>query len=230
MLLLDRPCGDAGGGVVKGRRAVPSQCAVNSGSSPSSTRRRFLQASVVSLGWSTLARAAPPAPAAATIVSAARAGLARAGDRVVHGDVGGVVDFGQPSRSPRLHLVEMADGKVQSLLVAHGRGSDPSHTGWLQSFSNRPGSEATSEGGYLTGEYYLGHHGRSMRLAGLDPSNSNAAERAIVVHAANYVGPQVVRARGVLGRSEGCFAISPSDLSTVLDRLGPGRLLIATRL
>ena len=170
------------------------------------------------------------APAEAAIVSVAKAGLTRVGSKVVHDDVVGVADFGQPSRSPRLHLVEFASGKVQSLLVAHGRGSDPSHTGWLQAFSNRPGSAATSEGDYLTGEDYIGHHGRSMRLHGLDPTNSNAAERAIVVHAATYVGPQVVRESGVLGRSEGCFAISPSDLHTVLERLGPGRLLISAKL
>ena len=198
--------------------------------SSENTRRRFLQISIVALGCAGLPRAARPEPVEATIVAAAKAGLERAGSRVIHGDIVGVADFGQPSRSLRLHLVDLAGGKMQSLLVAHGRGSDPAHTGWLQSFSNRPGSAATSNGDYVTGEYYLGHHGRSMRLQGLDPSNCNAAERAIVVHAAPYVGPEVVRAHGVLGRSEGCFAVCPSDVTTVLERLGPGRLLVATKL
>ena len=164
------------------------------------------------------------------VILAAKAGLDRAGARVAHADVVGVADFGQPSRSPRLHLVDLESGKVESLLVAHGRGSDPSHTGWLKSFSNLPGSNATSQGDYLTGGYYQGHHGRSMRLDGLDPTNSNAAERAIVVHAAPYVSPAIVRAHGVLGRSEGCFAVGDGDLAKVLDRLGPGRLLVATKL
>ena len=165
-----------------------------------------------------------------TALAAAKAGLQRAGSKVAHSDVVGVADFGQASKELRFHLVDMAEGKVDSLLVAHGRGSDPSHTGWLQSFSNQPGSAATSQGDYLTSDYYAGHHGRSMRLEGLDPTNSNAAERAIVVHAAEYVSPDIVRAHGVLGRSEGCFAVNEGDLGKVLDRLGPGRLLIATKL
>ena len=164
------------------------------------------------------------------VLAVAKAGLQRAGSRVVHSDIVGVADFGQPSKELRFHLVDLARGKVESLLVAHGRGSDPSHTGWLQSFSNLPGSAATSQGDYLTSDYYCGHHGRSMRLEGLDPTNSNAAERAIVVHAAAYVGLEIVRAHGVLGRSEGCFAVSQSDLDKVLDRLGPGRLLVANKL
>lgn len=164
------------------------------------------------------------------ILAAARAGLARAGTKAVHADVVGVADFARPSSAARLHLVDMASGQVESVLVAHGKGSDPAHTGWLKSFSNQVGSNATSEGDYLTLAGYVGHHGRAMRLEGLDATNCNAAERAIVVHAADYVSPEIVRAHGVLGRSEGCFAVSPGDLDKVLDRLGPGRLLIATRL
>ncbi|WP_217433738.1 murein L,D-transpeptidase catalytic domain family protein [Caulobacter sp. S45] len=164
------------------------------------------------------------------VVAAARAGLSRAGARTTRADIVGVADFTKPSRSPRFHLVEMATGKVDTLLVAHGRGSDPEHTGWLQSFSNLPGSEATSAGDYLTGDYYIGGHGPSMRLHGLDATNCNAEAREIVVHAAWYVGPDMVLEHGRLGRSEGCFAVSPADLPKVLYRLGPGRLLVATRL
>lgn len=164
------------------------------------------------------------------ILAAAKEGLERVGGRAAHTDVVGVADFSQPSRVPRFHMVDLAGGRVESLLVAHGRGSDPGHTGWLHSFSNAPGSAATSQGHFITGDYYVGHHGRSMRLRGLDASNSNAESRAIVVHEAWYVGPEVVREHGVLGRSEGCFAVSQADLPRVLNRLGPGRLLVATRL
>jgi hypothetical protein len=185
---------------------------------------------VAALGLTAVARPALAAATDAAIVAAAKAGLERSGGRLACRDLVGVADFAQPSSAPRLHLVDLTGGRVQSLLVAHGRGSDPDHTGWLRTFSNRPGSAATSQGDYLTSGYYVGHHGRSMRLQGLDPTNSNAEERAIVVHAAWYVGPDVVREHGVLGRSEGCFAVSQSDLPSVLDRLGPGRLLVATRL
>lgn len=198
--------------------------------SSASTRRRFLQTTFATLGACSLAQQALAAASDPSIVGAARAGLDRAGSRVARRDLVGVADFAQPSRVPRFHIVDMMSGRVDTLLVAHGRGSDPEHTGWLRSFSNRPGSAATSEGHYLTSGYYFGRHGRSMRLRGLDPTNSNAEDRAIVVHAAWYVGPGMLREWGMLGRSEGCFAVSQSDLPRVLDRLGPGHLLIATRL
>jgi hypothetical protein len=193
------------------------------------SRRRFLQASIAAAGFAAVAR---PVLAAGLdpVVAAAKAGLARNGGCVTHRDVVGVADFARASRTPRLHLVDLESGRVESLLVAHGRGSDPSHTGWLKSFSNAPGSAATSAGDYLTGDYYVGAHGRSMRLKGLDPTNSNAEERAIVVHGAWYVSPEMVREHGVLGRSEGCLAVSTADLPKALERLGPGRLIVATKL
>lgn len=193
-------------------------------------RRGFLRASIATLGFAALAPTAFAADSNPAIVAAARAALERKGAAIAHRDIVGVADFGQPSRSPRLHLVELAGGKVESLLVAHGRGSDPQHTGWLRAFSNAPRSEATSAGAYLTGDYYNGEHGRSLRLIGLDPTNSNAEARGIVVHSAWYVGPGIVRDQGRLGCSEGCFAVNQSDLPRVLERLGPGRLLVATKL
>jgi hypothetical protein len=139
----------------------------------------------------------------------------------------GVADFSLPSRAPRFHLMNLADGSVQSHLVAHGRGSDPSHTGWLERFSNEPHSNATSAGAYKTGSLYVGAHGRSMRLEGLDPTNSNALSRAIVVHGAWYVNEQVIGRSGMLGRSQGCFAVADSSLPEIMARLGPGRLIYA---
>jgi hypothetical protein len=68
-----------------------------------------------------------------------------------------------------------------------------------------------------------------MRLAGLDATNSNAESRAIVVHAAWYVSPDMARNTGKLGRSEGCFAVSSESLETVLGQLGSGRLLYADK-
>lgn len=148
------------------------------------------------------------------------------GDIANH-DVIGIADFSLPSCAPRFHLVSLSNGSVSSHLVAHGRGSDPEHTGWLKRFSNAPHSNATSAGAYRTDEIYGGQHGRSMRLDGLDASNSNAASRAIVVHGAWYVSPQMAHEHGMLGRSQGCFAVADSSLNEVLARLGPGRLIYA---
>jgi hypothetical protein len=200
----------------------------------SSISRRFLlQASAGAAGLA--AFAASPVKAAAMgdwskVLDAARGGLQRVGARALHRDVVGVADFGQASATPRFHLVDMASGKIDTLLVAHGRGSDPYKTGWLSMFSNEFHSDATSRGDFVTGDYYTGAHGRSMRLIGLDATNCNAESRGIVVHSAWYVGPSVVEQQGMLGRSEGCFALSDEDLPKVLERLGSGRVLVSGKL
>jgi len=153
--------------------------------------------------------------------------LEQHGDLIAHRDFLGVADFSLPSRSPRFHLLNLTDGSVRSHWVAHGRGSDPAHTGWLEHFSNEPRSNATSAGAYRTDVSYFGVHGHSIRLEGLDPTNSNAAARAIVVHGAWYVSEDMIGRCGMLGRSEGCLAISHASLGEVLSRLGPGRLIYA---
>lgn len=196
------------------------------------SRRRLLKGSLgaLAIGGATGGQAAAAISGAADkarLFGLARTNLDRLGGAVKHRDLVGIADFSSASKTPRFHLLDMQGGRVRSLLVAHGRGSDPSHTGWVRSFSNAFGSAASSEGAYVTGQYYVGKHGRSMRLEGMDPGNNNAMERAIVVHGAWYVSPKMASEHGVLGRSEGCFAFAENDLPQVLDRLGPGRMLIA---
>jgi hypothetical protein len=162
-------------------------------------------------------------------VQRALAALEQHRDSIAFRDVVAIADFSLPSSAPRFHLLSLADGGVTSYLVAHGRGSDPAHTGWLERFSNLPHSYATSAGAYRTDSRYVGGHGASIRLDGLDATNSNAASRAIVVHGAWYVSEQMVGRSGMLGRSEGCFAVDPSSLGELLSRLGPGRLIYADK-
>lgn len=150
-------------------------------------------------------------------------------DRIEYRDTVAIADFSLPSRLPRFHLLNLADGSVSSHWVAHGRGSDPAHTGWLERFSNEPHSNATSAGAYRTDGAYFGAHGRSIRLEGLDPTNSNAAARAIVVHGAWYVSAAMIGHYGMLGRSQGCFAVSEAGLDEILTQLAPGRLIYASR-
>lgn len=155
--------------------------------------------------------------------------LQRHGDLIRKRDRIALVDFDLPSSQPRFHIVDLDSGRSRSLLVAHGRGSDPAHTGWLTRFSNVVGSAASSDGAYLTGDIYVGQHGRSRRLYGLDRSNSNVEERAIVMHAAWYVGADMISQHGKLGRSEGCFALSGADLEDTLTTLGQGRMIYADK-
>lgn len=192
-------------------------------------RRTFLASLAAVAPALTLARHAA-AQTESVLTFLAQAELRRVGNRIPNQDVVAVANFARPSIEPRFHLVDMRSGAVQSFLVAHGRGSDPDHSGWLQNFSNAVNSECSSRGAFLTGNYYYGRHGHSMRLMGLDPTNSNAEAREIVVHSAAYVCPEIIRERGVLGRSEGCFALDVANLPTVLDRLGPGRLLVSTKI
>ncbi|MGE0409742.1 MAG: murein L,D-transpeptidase catalytic domain family protein [Amphiplicatus sp.] len=173
-----------------------------------------------------LARAKPGA-ADEPVGALARRLLVGRESQIPNRDVVGVVDYAAPSWRPRFHLIDMMNGRVSSFLVAHGRGSDPGHTGWLRQFSNEVGSNATSFGAYRTGEIYFGRHGRAMRLIGLDAENSNAETRAIVIHAAWYVSQTMLDKFGKLGRSEGCFALTETALGDVLERLGPQRLLFA---
>ncbi len=164
-----------------------------------------------------------------TLVARALDALAAHSAAIWSRDVIAIADFGLPSAVPRLHLIDILTGTTTSLRVAHGKGSDPDHTGMLQSFSNAMGSAATSEGAYLVGETYVGVHGLSRRLAGLDPSNADAEARAIVIHSAWYANADVAARQGRLGRSDGCFAVAESDIATVLALLGEGRLLYAGR-
>jgi len=140
-----------------------------------------------------------------------------------------IVDFSAPSSKARLHFLDVASGEVSRLFVAHGMGSDPRHTGFLQRFSNDFGSNASSEGAFLTGDYYVGKHGRSQRLVGLDPTNNNALDRAIVIHGAWYANADMIQTHGKLGRSQGCFAVGETVLDDVFGHLGKGRLLYAAR-
>lgn len=164
------------------------------------------------------------------ILDVAARQAARVRDKLWRADVVGIVDYAQPSWKPRMHFANLENGTVRSFLVAHGRGSDPSHSGWLQNFSNVPGSEASSRGAYLTAEWYKGKYGTSIRLVGLDHDNSMALPRAIVMHPAWYVDPSMIQKWGKLGRSEGCFAMSNTDFNEALWHLSGGRLLFSDRI
>jgi hypothetical protein len=159
----------------------------------------------------------------------ALASLQRHGSQVQHRDRIAIADFTAPSSQPRFHFVDLVSGASTSMLVAHGSGSDPEHTGFLSRFSNEPDSNASCEGAFVTQDYYVGKHGRSQRLIGLDRTNSNALARAIVVHSAWYSNPDMLRTHGQLGRSQGCFAVGDRDLAQVFARLGQGRMIFSAK-
>lgn len=198
------------------------------------SRRAFLGGATAAL-LATGAKAQIPGPRPAADLDPALMRRALAAMHKHHEHLAGmdrlaVVDFGLPSRAPRMHLIDLKGQSVRSVLVAHGLGSDPDYTGWLTRFSNKPGSLASSAGSYVTGEPYSGKHGHSLRLNGLSETNSNAQERAIVIHSAWYVSKARAASSGKIGRSDGCFAVAETSLQHVLDHLGTGHFLYAEKL
>ena len=130
-----------------------------------------------------------------------------------------IADFSLHSDSRRLFLVNLTSGEVQTHFVAHGKNSDTNADGWATSFSNTADSLQSSLGGYMVAETYSGKHGYSVRMDGLQKTNSNARQRAIVMHSASYVNANKV------GRSFGCPAIENQFQRYMIDRLKNGGLL-----
>ncbi len=160
----------------------------------------------------------------------ARAKAALDQHKIAPRDSMAIVDFSQPSGDPRFHVVDLMNGTVESHRVAHGRGSDPDHSGFVERFSNDFGSYASSNGTYVTGDYYDGKYGLSMKVRGLDWSNYNAEPRAIVIHNAWYAEDDMIPIHGKLGRSEGCFAMSRKSQYEVMRKLAGGRMIYADKL
>lgn len=188
-------------------------------------RREFIGALAASAALPSAAFAAEHK----VLLGRAKAALDLHKDRVKLRDRIAIADFGKHSAVPRFHLVDLVSGNARTFLCAHGKGSDEGHTGWLMRFSNEHGSLASSSGAYQTGNLYEGKYGRSIRLWGLEPTNSNALDRAIVMHEAAYASEAHIGAFGKLGRSDGCFVLPPAALDEVLGLLGPWRLLYADR-
>jgi hypothetical protein len=132
-----------------------------------------------------------------------------------------IIDYSKPSCDERLYIIDVKNQQlILHSLVAHGQKSGVL---FAEKFSNRPQSHMSSLGMYLTSETYLGKHGYSLRLNGLEEGiNSNARKRAIVVHGANYVSNSYIKQNGRIGRSFGCPAL-PSELSAqVIDLIKGG--------
>ena len=135
----------------------------------------------------------------------------------------GLIDFKQHNSKERFYIVDLESGRVEKYLVAHGKNSDPDYDGFATKFSNINDSLMSSLGFYLTAETYNGAHGYSLRLDGLSTTNSNARERAIVIHAAEYIVPG-----NKIGRSFGCPAVENRYHQQIIDEIREGSLIYAS--
>lgn len=162
------------------------------------------------------------------LMERARAAMDTHGHRIPLRDRMYLVDFQKFSGAERLFEVDLLGGWVTAYRTSHGRGSDPSHSGFAQRFSNEPDSHMSSLGSYVTaGPSWGPQQGPNVLLDGLEYSNNLARQRAIIVHGADYADPSFLAREGKLGRSYGCFSCSHADLQALRERMGEGRLLYA---
>jgi len=137
-----------------------------------------------------------------------------------------IIDYSKSSRDRRLLVFDMKSQKVLfNTWVAHGKNSGGENA---TSFSNSSRSLKSSLGVFVTSDTYTGKHGESLRVQGLEPGvNDNAYRRDIVFHSAAYVGEDVARTRGMVGRSWGCMAVDPNTIKPLINTIKGRTLVVA---
>lgn len=135
-----------------------------------------------------------------------------------------IVDFSKSSKEKRLYVVDLKNQDILfHTLVAHGRNSGQE---FARSFSNKPSSNKSSLGFYITQGTYKGSNGYSLRLQGTETGiNDMALPRAIVMHGADYANESVIDSKGYLGRSYGCPAIPQKLTRPIIDRIKNGNAI-----
>lgn len=135
-----------------------------------------------------------------------------------------VCDFSQSSRQKRLYIIDIANNKLLiNTYVAHGRNSG---SDYATQFSNKPESHQSSLGFYITSNTYIGEHGLSLRINGIESGfNDKAMERSIVIHGAAYVDAARARAGVFMGRSYGCPAVPQKESANIITTIKNGTCL-----
>jgi L,D-transpeptidase catalytic domain len=132
-----------------------------------------------------------------------------------------VIDYSKASIEKRLFVLDVVNKKIlYKTWVAHGQQSG---LNYATNFSNTESSHQTSLGFFITLNTYTGEHGYSLKLKGCEAGiNNNAFERAIVVHAADYVNEKIADQQGYMGRSFGCPAIPTNMHKKIIDVIKNG--------
>jgi hypothetical protein len=135
-----------------------------------------------------------------------------------------ICDFSQSSLKKRLYIIDVINNKLLiNTWVAHGRNSGGE---FATHFSNKPESLQSSLGFYLTSNTYIGEHGLSLRINGVEPGfNDKALERSIVIHGAAYVDEARARNGMFMGRSWGCPAVPLKESTTIINTIKNGTCL-----
>lgn len=129
-----------------------------------------------------------------------------------------IIDYSKPSTERRLWVFDLKKGReLFNTWVSHGKntGDNMAHN-----FSNAPGSLKSSFGVFVTDQPYMGGHGLSLRIRGLEAGiNDNAYSRDIVFHGARYVNAQTANTYGRIGRSWGCPAVDQREIKPLIDTI-----------
>jgi hypothetical protein len=135
-----------------------------------------------------------------------------------------IADFSKSSSEKRLYILDIENQKILfNTLVAHGRKSG---LHYATDFSNKPESNKSSLGFYVTMNTYYGDHGLALKLKGLEKGiNDMAFDRAIVMHGSDYVSSSFLRMQGYLGRSFGCPAIPMKETPGIINTIKNGSLM-----
>jgi hypothetical protein len=135
-----------------------------------------------------------------------------------------IIDFTKASTEKRLWTIDLQNQKLlYHTWVAHGQNTGDN---FAQKFSNKHNSHQSSLGFYITGKTYIGKHGLSLKLHGLEPGiNDQAESRAVVMHGADYVSENFINRVGRLGRSHGCPAIPMELHRELIQTVAEGSLL-----
>lgn len=135
-----------------------------------------------------------------------------------------IVDLSQPSTHKRMYVVDLIRKKLLfNTYVAHGQNSGDLIA---EHFSNKQSSFQSSLGFYQTLNTYMGKHGLSLQLKGLEKGfNDNVYNRNIVLHGAEYACEDFIRRTGRLGRSQGCPAVPYADSKAIIQAVKGGSCL-----
>jgi hypothetical protein len=130
-----------------------------------------------------------------------------------------LIDYHKPVFSKRLWVIELKNQKA--ILNAHVSHAWKSGIVYVRKFSNKPGSELSCKGTFLTLDSYRSSMGSGkfkvgMRIRGLEPGvNDNAYDRRIVFHP--FILPFW---------SRGCFMTFPRVNKKIIDITANGSIVI----
>jgi len=147
-----------------------------------------------------------------------------ANNRIERSEYLTICDFSKASTEKRLYIIDIDKQQlVRHTYVAHGKNSGALYA---TNFSNKPESLQSSLGFYVTASTYIGKHGTSLRLIGVDPGyNDKALARTIVLHGAAYVNEDRAKQGVFMGRSFGCPAVPEEESAAIIATIKNGTCL-----